>query len=242
MKLLTLAIPFIGVLAAQQKPAPVPVVVELFTSEGCSSCPPADRLLQEFDRSQPVPGADLIVMSEHVDYWNQLGWQDPFSSAFYSDRQRAYASRLHGDVYTPEMVIDGARGFVGSDAREASSAIREAMKHPKVALDIRTVRENGKLNVSLDVPEDLKGPVYIALAYDAAQSKVSAGENSGRALTHVAVVFALEKANRAGAMATREFSGKLSGTVRVIAFATDSSGRIVAAGKSRVEDNQRAGK
>jgi hypothetical protein len=226
----------------QQKPAAVPVVLELFTSEGCSSCPPADRLLEQFDRAQPVPGADLIVMSEHVDYWNQLGWQDPFSSSFYSDRQRMYASRLHGDVYTPELVVDGARGFVGSDQREALSAIREAMKHPKQALDVQTARAAGKLNVSVDLPAEMKGPVYFALAHDAMQSKVSAGENSGRALTHVAVVFAIEKGNRTPTGASHEFSGKLSGNVRVIAFATDSSGRIVAAGKSLLEDNQRAGK
>ena len=100
----------------------VPVVVELFTSEGCSSCPPADKLLAEIERTQPVANAEILVLSEHVDYWNRLGWRDPFSSAQFSRRQGEYA----GDAYTPEMVVDGRAKFVGSNAREAIAAIQQA--------------------------------------------------------------------------------------------------------------------
>src|SRR3974377_1377633 len=123
--------------AADDGHSRVPVLLELFTSEGCSSCPPADRLLEILDQKQPVAGANLIVLSEHVDYWDRLGWKDPFSSPQYTGRHTDYTNRYRFDgVYTPKLVVDGGSAFVGSDGREASAAIEKAIRDPKVPMTI----------------------------------------------------------------------------------------------------------
>lgn len=157
-----------------------PVLVELFTSEGCSSCPPADALLERLDKD-----ANVIVLSEHVDYWNDIGWRDPFSDARYSERQSRYADRFKGQgVYTPQMVVDGSREFVGSDARAADAAIRTA--RPKVPVQLQS---DGSGGVRVSIAESANsGDVLIAFARNEAASAVSAGENRGRKLHHVAVV------------------------------------------------------
>src|SRR5271166_43613 len=117
----------------------IPVLVELFTSEGCSSCPPADAYLRKLDR-QPVAGEEMIVLSEHVDYWNHIGWRDPYSARFFSDRQSAYAKRLGLDSpYTPQMVVDGTTGFVGSDRALADRAFANALHKPKLAVRLSNV-------------------------------------------------------------------------------------------------------
>jgi hypothetical protein len=227
---------------AESPQQPVPILIELFTSEGCSSCPPADALLEKLDRSQPVAGAELIVLSEHVDYWNHGGWDDPFSSRFYSKRQSSYAEHFGSDtVYTPQMVVDGTDQFVGSDARSAAQALAQAAKVSKVGIHLSGVSfESGKM-VSVRVetenlPEQSPGQVdvYLAIALNHAESRVEGGENGGRRLTHSGVVRSLVKIGslQPGKSLVQDVQAKLDHgveprNVRVIAFLQETgTGRV----------------
>ena len=182
-------------LAAADPVAKTPVLVELFTSEGCSSCPPADTLLQAIDREQPVPGARVIVLSEHVDYWDHEGWRDPFSSADVTERQKSYSARFDRQgPYTPEAVVDGARGINGSDQRAVLGAIEEAVQRPKLEIGIANAGQSGKsINAEVKVVPHPHADLYAVLADDHDQSSVSQGENSGRHLEHVAVLRSMQK-------------------------------------------------
>ena len=177
-----------------------PVIVELFTSEGCSSCPPADQLLSRLDKEQSIPGANIIALSQHVDYWNQLGWRDPYSSAQFSARQSSYAEAFGRDgVYTPQMVVDGRLEFVGSNATKAREAITEAASSPKARVQIEITpntetRESGTLQFTVrveDIPAITAGDtaeVLLAITESDLSSSVARGENAGRNLRHTAVV------------------------------------------------------
>ncbi len=166
------------------KPVRQPVLIELFTSEGCSSCPPADRLLQQLD-----PHA--IVLSEHVDYWNHLGWKDPFSSHAFTQRQEDYGRRLNTQgPYTPQMIVDGTAEFNGSDGPLAAQAIASEGQRPKA--DVRISSTAAGLQVDVTAAPHAAN-VYLAIAENAAASQVSAGENKGHKIEHVAVVRSLRK-------------------------------------------------
>src|SRR4051812_14249507 len=119
----------------------VPVVVELFTSEGCSDCPPADALLRKLEEKQPVPNAEIIVLSEHVDYWDHIGWRDRFSSKTFTERQQKYGDRFKLDsVYTPQMVVDGRTELNGADERRALQAITDAAKAGKTEVTVNVAK------------------------------------------------------------------------------------------------------
>jgi hypothetical protein len=175
-----------------------PVLVELFTSEGCSSCPPADELLTRLVKDQSVSGAEVIALSEHVDYWNRLGWADPYSSPEFSARQNDYGRVFGSDeVYTPQMVVDGRIQFVGSNAGKAQDAITKAAREPKANITItqtRTPARPGEVALEVRVtnmPTVAAADtidVMLALTESGLRSNVSRGENAGRNLTHTAVV------------------------------------------------------
>jgi hypothetical protein len=212
------------------------VLVELFTSEGCSSCPPADRLLRTLVEEQPVPGVTIVALSEHVDYWNRLGWRDPFSSATFSARQQAYAlSWLRPDlVYTPQAVVSGHYEVVGSDRAALLDSIRRAAGDGSAAsIDLATSWESGRLDVTVRVqarqPLARGTKVLLAVAEDDLTSDVRAGENAGHQLAHAAVTRRLVEAGRFGAnQATAVFHvpvplerGWAPGHLRLVAFAQD---------------------
>jgi len=177
------------------------VLVELFTSEGCSTCPPADKLLADLDQTQPVKGVQVIALSEHVDYWNRLGWKDPFSSVQFSQRQIDYARALGiEDFYTPQMIVDGKTEFVGSRLGTALDAIAKAASSPKanVSLAIKMPAANSvMLTVQVEnlpaISRGDKGDVMLAITEGGLLSKVARGENSGRELAHSAVTRKLIK-------------------------------------------------
>src|SRR5262249_50536347 len=157
-----------GWLLTAAAPQRVPVLVELFTSEGCSSCPPADKVLESLDPS-------AIVLSEHVDYWAHLGWRDPFSPRATTLRQEAYARQFATQgPYTPEMVIDGAVEFNGSDGPRALEEIARSAKREKV--DVRLTRADGALKIETGAV-GRSFDIMLALAEDATTSHESAGED-----------------------------------------------------------------
>ena len=234
--------------------SPAGILVELFTSEGCSSCPPADALLQQLERWQPVAGAQLIVLSEHVDYWNHDGWTDPYSSHFFTERQNAYSDHFKlATVYTPQMVVDGNREFLGSDGRLALQACQKAAGVRKIPVRISlipggTQQNSDKLLAHVEADalaesSNLKqADIYVVVALNSAESQVKGGENQGRRLSHVAVVQSLAKIGsvKKGKGFAQDVSLKLephtdAGRVRVIAFMQESGqGQVLGAALQRV--------
>ncbi len=166
-----------------------PVLVELFTSEGCSSCPPADKALASLRKEQAYANTEVITLSFHVDYWNYLGWKDEFSSKFFSQRQENYANALQlNGSYTPQMVVDGTNEFVGSNLAKISLAMNSAPKNEKGRVELELAKDvTLKLNIS-ELPTHEAASVLVAIAEDNLLTDVKRGENGGRKLEHDSVV------------------------------------------------------
>jgi hypothetical protein len=172
----------------------VPVIVELFTSEGCSSCPPADALLARYESQQPVANAQIIALEEHVDYWDELGWVDPFSGREWTNRQAEYATSLgNGNPYTPQMVVDGRTEFVGSRESQVRQVIARAASQPKtrVSVGFKASEKSGAGTVQIAVdklasssPGD-EPQVWLAVTDADLHSEVTRGENAVRVLRKV---------------------------------------------------------
>lgn len=176
----------------------VPVIVELFTSEGCSSCPPADALLAKLDREQPVPGVEIIALEEHVDYWDGLGWRDPFSSHILTNRQTDYGRQFHTDnIYTPQAVVGGQLEVLGSDPARLRDGIARAAKASKAVVEVE-FQSASIAKVKVDkIPEGAGVfDVMLAITENKLETSVLAGENNGRKLAHTGVVRSLMSLGR----------------------------------------------
>jgi hypothetical protein len=222
-----------------------PILVELFTSEGCSSCPPADALLQRMDTSPPSAGAQFIVLSEHVDYWDHDGWKDPNSSAALTERQTAYVRALGLETpYTPQIIVDGTKEARANNSQQLNQVLHEAAAAPKVPVRIGEVSVDAGNPAVLRVLIEVDGEsdkhnadVYVAVALDRVESQVLHGENGGRHLTHVAVVLELKKIGKlskgksfAETVQLKLKPGTDPKNVRVVAFVQEPGpGRLLGA-------------
>jgi hypothetical protein len=179
--------------AAVSGQVPVPVVIELFTSEGCSSCPPADRLLAQIDGQAVIPGVEVIALSEHVDYWDSLGWRDRFSSPLFSARQTEYGKLFRQDgVYTPQVVVNGQAQCLGSDLDAIRTAVRGVWRGERAAVQIRGVKPDLVSFTVSQLPEATsEADILLAVTEGGLSNYIGAGENGGRRLQHAAVVRSL---------------------------------------------------
>lgn len=220
-----------------------PVIVELFTSEGCSSCPPADALLARLDQQQRLGNAEIIALEEHVDYWDSLGWRDPFSSSQWTQRQQDYATSFkNAGVYTPQMVVDGRSEFVGSSQSQARSAISDASLQPKADVTVSAGETTpAKAQVKIEIkmiptPAQRDAQVWLAVTESGLHSNVLRGENAGEDLHHAAVVRSLRKVGDAKTSQELAYSGEQEvrlddawkrENLRFVVFVQDAKSRLI---------------
>src|SRR3954453_22094897 len=174
---------------APPKLGPTPVVVELFTSQGCSSCPPADALIHDI-ANDPAMRGRVIPLAFHVDYWDSLGWRDPFSSAEWTQRQARYARTMRlSSAYTPQAVVNGSREFVGSNRAAMSAALEKVSNEkPRAEITLTARREGNSLIANIHTKVAANDDLMLAIVEDGVTTKIEHGENAGRTLTNDAIV------------------------------------------------------
>lgn len=235
--------------AAASNGGRTPILMELFTSEGCSSCPPADNWVAQLDAAQPLAGAQIIVLSEHVDYWDHDGWKDPFSSAAITERQQTYAHNLGGtDVYTPQIIVDGDAEIKLSNGQLASQTLQTAAGVAMIPVQIEKAAleagQPGVLTGSITADGSAarkSADVFVAVALDKTLTDVLAGENDGKKLTNIAVVKEMVKVGKLekGKSFDQPFKVRLwpgadPANLRVIAFVQESGvGKVLGAGMTK---------
>lgn len=236
-----LPIAITGASAAMAEPdaaARVPLIVELFTSQSCSSCPPAEELAARLVREQPLANVEIIVLAEHVDYWDDLGWKDPYSSPDWTHRQTVYSERLSspGRVYTPQAVIDGRKGVVGSNRGEVVAALQEAAKRPHSRLPIRVQRDHDAAVVTVGSFAALPPGhvIWAALLQDGIATRVQSGENGGSTLDENGVMRTLTRMDSRSARLPLP-ADALAAPYRVVVFAQNAGDRqMLAAAQASV--------
>lgn len=232
--------------SARILPIPLPgagpgfAVVELFTSEGCSSCPPADKALAKIAREYPD---NVYVLGFHVDYWDRLGWKDAYSSEDYTHRQQEYAQQFRlNSIYTPQAVVNGKKEFVGSDESRLRSAVEAALAvAPTGKISLSAQCDDGRhVKVSYTLDDPGKATLQVALVQSQAISQVLRGENQGRKLQHVNVVRAFQSASlkssgNGGVVDLKLPDGLQVKDCKIIAFLQNKEdGRIIKAGQSAI--------
>ena len=218
----------------EQSAPRVAVLAELFTSEGCNSCPPADRLLEHLLEEQPIDGVYVVALSEHVTYWDNQGWKDPFDSQQFTARQQQYGLRFNLDsIYTPQLIVDGSHEFVGSDQRSIERALRDAAKAAKSPMQVQVTSGDGVLNAAVSGPgaAEKDGELWFALTEDHLSVEVKRGENANKTLKHSGVVRILQSAGDTDA-SSKKVSFKLSPDwrrehLRVVAFVQSRKDRRI---------------
>lgn len=248
--LLVLAVSTCGMAWAAAPTAPdaskTPILMELFTSEGCSSCPPVDDWAARLDQYQPVAHAEVIVLSEHVDYWDHDGWKDPFSSSQLTERQSEYSRMLGaGQVYTPQVIMDGDTELHPWKTDELKTSLDKAAATATMPVTIGgVVADDGELTGKVEADgagRKKNGDLYVAVTLDKTLTDVLAGENNGKKLTNVAVVKELVKVGKVekGKTFDQAFRVKLwpgadVGNLRVVAFVQESGpGKVLGAAMTK---------